>query len=307
MSGLQDPSIYRSILESLQTGVCVVDLEKRILFWNDGAERITGYLRHEVMGRSCAENILLHCHHPECECCADQCPLSTALQQSRPVEGTGSFHHKSGYRAPVHIWAMPVRDARGMVIGAMQNFDRMAHTPDRRSSLDPYGWQDAVTGVANRAMMQSRLREAISLFVEMRVPFGIVCLHLDEVSQIRAKYGQEAVTSLLRAVAQTLENTLRPTDFVGRWSEDQFMAIVTNCNEAALPSICQRVRQMISGDSIEWWGNLLSPGAFSMGHSGVQDEDSVERMVDRAQQSLRKLDHAQDKPAGEGGGEGTSS
>lgn len=40
-----DPSHYRAILESLSTGVYVVDRERKILFWNDGAERITGYLR----------------------------------------------------------------------------------------------------------------------------------------------------------------------------------------------------------------------------------------------------------------------
>src|SRR2546426_9517321 len=43
MPELQDPDIFRTILESLQTGVYVVGREGRILFWNQGAEKITGY------------------------------------------------------------------------------------------------------------------------------------------------------------------------------------------------------------------------------------------------------------------------
>ena len=42
MPELQDPDIFRTILESLQTGVYVVGRDGRILFWNEGAEKITG-------------------------------------------------------------------------------------------------------------------------------------------------------------------------------------------------------------------------------------------------------------------------
>lgn len=61
MSALSEPEICRNILESLPTGVCVIDLQKKIVFWSDGAERITGHLRHEVIGHSCVGEALLHC------------------------------------------------------------------------------------------------------------------------------------------------------------------------------------------------------------------------------------------------------
>jgi len=38
----------------------VLDLQKKIVFWSEGAEKITGYARIDVLGHSCAENILLH-------------------------------------------------------------------------------------------------------------------------------------------------------------------------------------------------------------------------------------------------------
>jgi PAS domain S-box-containing protein len=50
MSASEDPEICRRLLESLQVGICVVDLQKRIIFWSDGAERITGKPRHEAAG-----------------------------------------------------------------------------------------------------------------------------------------------------------------------------------------------------------------------------------------------------------------
>ena len=39
----------------------MLDLEGRIQFWNGWAERISGYLRQEVIGRPCSDNLLTHC------------------------------------------------------------------------------------------------------------------------------------------------------------------------------------------------------------------------------------------------------
>ncbi len=62
MLDLQNAEIFRAALESLQTGVCMVDQDRKICFWNDGAEKITGYLRQDVLGRFCGEILLIKFH-----------------------------------------------------------------------------------------------------------------------------------------------------------------------------------------------------------------------------------------------------
>jgi hypothetical protein len=41
MGMFDEPDIYHGILESLSTGLCVIDLQKRIVLWSEGAERMT--------------------------------------------------------------------------------------------------------------------------------------------------------------------------------------------------------------------------------------------------------------------------
>jgi len=41
---MQDPEIFRTVLESLPIGVYMVDRDLKVIFWNRGAERISGYL-----------------------------------------------------------------------------------------------------------------------------------------------------------------------------------------------------------------------------------------------------------------------
>lgn len=58
MPEFSDPEIYRTILDNLKTGVYTVDRNRRIRFWNEGAEQITGYLRQDVVGRFLREHFL---------------------------------------------------------------------------------------------------------------------------------------------------------------------------------------------------------------------------------------------------------
>src|ERR1039457_6682308 len=86
MTSFHDPDVCHSILDSLPTVMCVVDMHKKIVFWSDGAERITGHLRHAVIGHSCVGETLLHCDQPGCEFCKEDCPIARAIKTSHPAE-----------------------------------------------------------------------------------------------------------------------------------------------------------------------------------------------------------------------------
>ena len=58
MLTLKAPEIFREVLAHLPTAVYFVDPEEKIRFWNEGAEKITGYLAQDVVGHFCRENIL---------------------------------------------------------------------------------------------------------------------------------------------------------------------------------------------------------------------------------------------------------
>src|SRR5215470_6023015 len=104
---LQLPSeAYRAILESLPTGVYLVDRDRRIVFWNDGCERITGYLRHEVIGRCCGQ-LLMHCDTRIDLMCGSVCPLSATMFDGRPRESHVFLRHRNGQRVPVLVRAVP--------------------------------------------------------------------------------------------------------------------------------------------------------------------------------------------------------
>ncbi len=289
MPPFNDPDICRDILDGLQIGVSVLDLQHKIVFWSDGAEQITGYSRMDVLGHSCAENILQHCNHISCEMCTDGCPISTALHDAKPMEAVTFIHHKSGHRAQVHTWAIPLRDKHGSIIGIIQTFEgdfALAGPGPDDHSMRERGCLDDTTGLPNEAMMQAHLRELLGTFAELQISFGVVCLEVSDLDKFRARYGQVATRSILQVLARTLRNTVWPTDFVGRWSEERFLVILSGCHEDALRLISQRILNMTANATIQWWGEELSV-AISIAGTVALAGDTVASLLLRAQQGLR--------------------
>jgi len=284
---ISDPEIARDILESLPIGLCVIDMERKVVLWSDGAERITGRLRHEVIGRSCIGETLLHCDQPGCEFCGEECPLGRAMKTGQPAEGVTFLHHKAGYEFPLFVRAVPVRNCHGSIIGAIETFDEqhMASSVRQENSEKARGWVDEVTGLGNRTMMQTYLREALNAFGELSEPFSVLLLRVEGLEQFRTRVGPDAASSFLRVVARTLENAVWKTDLAGRWSDDHFLIILHGCGGESLYAVRERIRRMLSNDSIEWWGERRSL-AVSVGHATAQPGDNLGDLLERAQRSL---------------------
>ena len=289
MPAFNDPDICRDILDGLQIGVSVLDLQKRIVFWSDGAEQITGYSRIDVLGHSCADNILQHCNQNSCEMCTDRCPIAITLHDAKPMEAMTFIHHKSGHRTQVHTWAIPLRDKHGLLIGIIQTFEgefALGGSDANHRSMRERGCLDDTTGLPNEAMMHAHLRELLGTFGELQISFAVICLEIPDLNNFRARYGQVATRSMLQVLARTLRNTVWPTDFVGHWSEDRFLVILSGCREDALHEVSQRILNMTTSATIHWWGEELSV-AILIGGTVAVAGDGVESLLQRVQQGLR--------------------
>ena len=53
MSGMPSAEVFQVIVDRIDSGVYALDLEGKITYWNYGAEKISGFLSQEVLGRAC--------------------------------------------------------------------------------------------------------------------------------------------------------------------------------------------------------------------------------------------------------------
>jgi diguanylate cyclase (GGDEF)-like protein/PAS domain S-box-containing protein len=286
MTELNDPQVFRTVLEGLDTGVYILDRERRILFWNQGAEKITGYHSHEVMGHLSRQSILSQCDDLKCVLCGNACPLSGSILDGKRKEIEISLQHKSGHRVPVRLQVIPIRGGHGSVIGAAGSFveeNQLSDVDIHLGNLATHGCLDTLTGTPNQAFTHSHLRENLSFFREYNLPFGVLFIELEKLDELHATHGREAVDVMLHVVAQTMKHTLRPDGFLGHWSENQFLAILTYCESRDLEKAAQSVERMVNCSGVQWWADLLTVSA-SVGRTMVREGDTIESLLERAQQ-----------------------
>jgi len=288
MSDIENVEVLRAVLDSLLTGVYLVDRDRKIRFWNQGAENITGYRRHDVVGHFSRENILDGCDDIGCALCGANCPLTGVIHEGKAREIQVFLHHKAGQRIPVLLRVFPIRDHHGSIVCTAVSFEENRWTSDmefHQNTLAAHGCLDVLTGTPNHAFTQSHLRENLAFFNEYDLPFGILWIQVEQLAQLRASHGHESVDVMLHVIAQTMKHTLRPDGVLGRWAESQFLALVTHCGDAELEKLGQSLRKMAGSSGIRWWDDLLSV-SVSVGHTMVRRGDTIETLLERARHSL---------------------
>jgi len=147
----------RLVLDRVRDGAYIVDRGRRVLYWNAAAERISGFSRDEVIGKCCADNILIHVDECGTPLCTGGCPLTATIQNGALCEANLYLHHKSGHRVPVAIRTMPFQDPESGEVGAIELFAQVQSDQEiqaRMAELSRLALLDDLTGIPNRRHLQ---------------------------------------------------------------------------------------------------------------------------------------------------------
>jgi two-component system NtrC family sensor kinase len=114
LTGL-DLSLMRPMLEGLlknmEGGVFTVDLDKKIMSFNKGAEWITGYCLEEVLGQPCDKIF-------KSNICDDSCPFEKTLKKNAPVNiSEVVIQSKDGAQIVTSRTLVPLHDIHGNLRG----------------------------------------------------------------------------------------------------------------------------------------------------------------------------------------------
>ncbi len=285
MANLLDADVFRRVMEDLQVGVYFTDLQRRIVFWNSGAERISGYLRQEVVGRCCRDNILMHCDHQQAVVCITCCPLAEALADGKAHEASLFLRHKTGHRIPVRIHTMPLRDSSGGIIGAAETFQRQRDVPHPERRESPDLARLSMSGIHDFGFMMSELRMRLGQLNEGGVPFGILCMEVDHFEELRVNRGREACETVLNVVANTMQNTIRPGDCLGAWSSSRLILVLAAASAESLDRTAERLRGLVSCSNVVWWGDRV-PVSLAVGGTMAVCGDGIDVLLRRAERAL---------------------
>jgi diguanylate cyclase (GGDEF)-like protein/PAS domain S-box-containing protein len=284
-----DPSVYKALLDQVTDGVYIVDTDRRIVYWNEGAARQTGYGADEVVGKRCPEDGLCHVDMGGHPLCGDTCPLTASLNDGASHEVEVFLLHKQGRRVPVTARVQPLRGPDGSIIGAVQIFSDDTAEQDTRRQIEEMGrlaFLDQMTQLPNRRFVEMSLHTALTEYRVHKEPFGVLVIDVDRLKAINDGFGHATGDHALLEVAKTLQGTLRPTDIVGRWGGDEFIAIVHHVSNDILTQLAERCCTMVAQIAIPTSDGAPVSASVSIGGTLAMPDDTAETIIQRADQLM---------------------
>ncbi len=277
-------SFHEQLIDNLYDGVYYVDSNRKITYWNKGAEGLTGYSQAEAIGRHCFDNFLNHVDCDGRELCLGDCPLSRTLVDGERREKEVFLQHRDGHRVPVLVRISPIKDGGGKIVGAVEIFSDASAKKKlerRAATLEKLALNDVVTGIPNRRYTQLKIRQAVQETKQFGSSTGILMFDLDHFKKVNDAYGHEFGDVVLRTASKTLANGLRPMDFIGRWGGEEFLAIVLDVSQDDLKILAERSRILLSQSPTQVDGSRIYV-TTSVGATLIRASDTQTSVVSRA-------------------------
>ncbi|WP_211236389.1 sensor domain-containing diguanylate cyclase [Desulfovibrio inopinatus] len=281
---------YKNLLDNLHDGVYFIDIDGYITYWNNGAERLTGYCANDVIGSRCSDGLLMHVTEDGDCLCGNKCPLGATMRDGKSRKTEVYLHHKDGHQIPVSVRSSPIYDDTGKILGAVEifsdNTSKLAALT-RVDKLITENLTDPLTKVGNRRFTDITLHSRFDEVLRYGWDFGILFIDIDHFKMINDTYGHTVGDDVLCMVAKTLQNCIRSFDFIGRYGGEEFIILLPNVNLDTLNLIARRCRNLVQSSSIER-DNTRIRVSISIGGTLSRENDTPQTIINRADSLMYK-------------------
>jgi diguanylate cyclase (GGDEF)-like protein/PAS domain S-box-containing protein len=289
----QEEGFLRVLLDTLDEGIVACDAEGRMTIFNPAARRLHGLDDDvEPIGRIPSTRRILRADGTPME--PGENPLVRAMSGERIRNAEIVLAPPDGEQRKVSVNGQALVDEDGWKLGAVVAMHDVTEQKRNEERLADLAHHDPLTGLANRTLLATRMRDAVEELRDGRpaasgprtpeaaefdrvVPehpgVAVYLLDLDNFKEVNDEFGHEVGDDLLVAVARRLLAIVRPTDTVARLGGDEFVVVCgIESGEEEMLAISRRISSALARPyRID--GRTLSAEA-SVGGVFVDDPDT---------------------------------
>ena len=196
-----------------------------IEFVNPAFERITGYSAAEAIGRGADFLAGDDLDQPAVQ------QLVQALQQRSEANAVLRSRRKDGTLFWNEVSIAPVQNDAGPPEHCVAIFNDITRARADAEAIAHQAQFDALTGLANRLLLQDRLGQAIANAGRRHDSVVVVFIDLDDFKLVNDTLGHDQGDALLKVIAGRLQHSVRTSDTVARLGGDEFVLLLLNQSE----------------------------------------------------------------------------
>lgn len=158
------------------------------------------------------------------------------------------------------------------------------------NTLQHMATQDSLTGLLNRRIMVDLVETELKLIERHGHPMTVALVDLDHFKSINDRFGHQAGDAVLIGFAGLAQTQLRQVDKVARWGGEEFLIMLPQVKASEAFTALERLR--LSMGSQTFTGHPGLNATFSVGLAQARPGESLEHLIERADQALYHAKHA---------------
>ncbi len=237
------------------------------------------------------------------------------IRDTKPLSGVGSVRkataRKSGGSATdasaieetVALAGVPESEmtprVRQALMGLLGEVDRLRRELDdarnRISFLERLADEDSLMPIANRRAFVRELSRMMAFAQRYGTPSSVVYFDLNGLKTLNDEYGHAAGDAALQHIAQTLVDSVRNTDVVGRIGGDEFGVLLVQTDAETAAHKADSLAEAIASRPLLWQGKEIVLSAAYGTHSFDGSENAAEALdaADRAMYQRKRQQRGQ--------------
>jgi diguanylate cyclase (GGDEF)-like protein/PAS domain S-box-containing protein len=277
-------------------GLALADLDTRYVRVNDAFAALVGRRHEDLIGLPFTA--VLHENAPPGQHTSVEALLAGS---ERTLSAEVPYAGPDGGELWVLHSMRVVRDASGgplwFAVSAQDITERRKAEQDLRdltAAMTERAVRDPLTGLANRALLEERLRGALARDARSGGRTGLLFLDLDGFKEVNDAHGHATGDTVLRTVARRLVAGVRPSDTVARLGGDEFVVLVEGVSEEGLAPLVKRLEEAVR-EPLALGADKVQVGVSIGAAVSVRGEDDGPTLLGLADRAMYQVKRAHDR------------
>lgn len=233
---------FRAIVNSLDEGVLIIGMDRRVVFANPTAQRLLGVHLGDLPSTALELPIDLSLYSTDGHLVdPDQRPVLQTLETGAPTAGVFGVDRADGQRVWRSVSSRLLTPDDPHRRAVLVTFTDITAERAARERLAHEATHDSLTGLPNRSYVVTRVTEALESGGYPTLA-AVLFIDLDNMKIINDSLGHSAGDEVLRVASRRLRREVRSSDVVGRFGGDEFVALLVG--EIARSELDQLARRL---------------------------------------------------------------
>ena len=283
------------MLESVEVGLVVLDLEFRVQAWNSFMENHSGITSSKIRNRVLFElfpDIPQAWLTRKVDAVAlldtraftswEQRPYLFQFRNTSPITGTEDYMYQNLTISPLSGSTGQVEKVCLMVYDVTDVATGKRALERANEQLAKLSMTDRLTGLLNRGTWENLVDAEFERYRRYSQATSLVMFDIDFFKKVNDSHGHLAGDEVIKHTAATAKSNLRQSDSIGRYGGEEFGVVLPETDAEGARIICERIRESIENSLVQ---TAIAPISYTVSIGIAQLNDTAKSYMQWMQQA----------------------